>query len=75
MRRGLLSRGLFVFVTPVAAMAQGTVCSEQTIRDAVQNKTVTGADDEFFWSGRYDKPLLHVVRPIASLFPNESRFK
>ena len=56
-------------------MAQGTVCSEQTIRDAVQNKTVTGADDEFFWSGRYDKPLLHVVRPIASLFPNESRFK
>jgi hypothetical protein len=49
---------LFVFVTPVAAMAQSSVCSEQTIRDAVQNKTMKAADDEFFWSGRYDKPLI-----------------
>jgi hypothetical protein len=49
---------LFALVTPVTAMAQGAVCSEQTIRDAVQNETMKAADDEYFWSGAYDKPLL-----------------
>ena len=49
---------LFVFVTPVAAIAQGSVCYEQTIRDAVQNHTMKSADDSFFWSGAFDKPLI-----------------
>lgn len=40
--------------TPVAAM----VCSEQTIRDAVQNHNIKVADDSFFWSGAFDKPLI-----------------
>ena len=39
---------LLIFVTPVVAMAQGSVCSEQTIRDAVQNHTMKSADDSFF---------------------------
>ena len=59
MRRGLFLSGMFfILVTPVVAMAQGSVCSEQTIRDAVQNRTFKVADDSFFWSGAYDKPLI-----------------
>ena len=47
-----------VLVTPVVAMAQGSVCSEQTIRDAVEKHTAKLTDDAFFWSGRFDKPLI-----------------
>ena len=62
MRRALFLSGLlFVLVTPVVAMGQGPVCSEQTIRDAVQNKTMKSADDSYFWSGAYDKPLIGKV--------------
>ena|SRR5215472_507147 len=49
---------LFSFVTPIAVMAQGPVCSEAKIREAVQKGTYYGTDDAFFWSGAYDKPLI-----------------
>jgi ketosteroid isomerase-like protein len=48
-------------LTPVTVMAQGSVCSEQKIRDAINNHTVKSADDVFFWSGAYDKPLIGKV--------------
>ena len=49
---------LFLFVTPTVAMAQGPVCSEPKIREAVQKGTYYGTADAFFWSGAYDKPLI-----------------
>lgn len=49
---------LITFASPIAAMAQGPGCSEQTIRDAVQNHTYKPSDDEFFWSANYEKPLI-----------------
>ena len=49
---------LFSVVTPIPAMAQGSVCSESKIREAVQKGTYLGTDDGFFWSGAYDKPLI-----------------
>lgn len=57
MKRCLLAL-FFIFATSAAAIAQGSVCSEQTIRDAVQNQTMKTADDEYFWSGRFEKPLI-----------------
>ena len=32
--------------------------AEQTIRDAVQNGMIKYTDDNFFWSGAYDKPII-----------------
>jgi|ERR1700728_5068066 len=49
---------LLLFAAPIAVMAQGSACSEQTIRDAVQNRTIKYTDDNFFWSGAYDKPMV-----------------
>jgi hypothetical protein len=49
---------VFLLAVPIAVKAQGSVCSEQTIRDAVQNKTIKYTDDNFFWSGAYDKPMI-----------------
>jgi hypothetical protein len=49
---------VFLLVVPIAVKAQGSACSEQTIRDAVQNKTIKYTDDNFFWSGAYDKPMI-----------------
>ncbi|MGB6429000.1 MAG: DUF4440 domain-containing protein [Candidatus Acidiferrales bacterium] len=49
---------VFLLAAPIAAMAQGPACSEQTIRDAVQNKTIKYTDDNFFWSGAYDQPII-----------------
>ena len=49
---------LITFAAPIALMAQGPVCSEPTIRDAVQNHTYKSSDDEFFWSGHFEKPLI-----------------
>src|SRR3984885_7403851 len=49
---------LLLLAAPIAVMAQGSVCSEQTIRDAVQKKTIKYTDDSFFWSGAYDKPMI-----------------
>jgi hypothetical protein len=49
---------VFFLAAPIAVMAQGSACSEQTIRDAVQNKTIRYTDDNFFWSGGYDKPMI-----------------
>lgn len=56
MRKIFLS--LIILAVPVVAMAQGPVCSEQAIRDAVKNHTYKPSDDEFFWSGHYEKPLI-----------------
>jgi hypothetical protein len=52
---------LLLFLAPIGAQAQGSACSERTIRDAVQNKTITYTDDSFFWSGAYDKPMIGKV--------------
>ncbi len=53
------SFALFFFLAaPIAATAQGSACSEQTIRDAVQNKKIQYTDDDFFWTGAYDKPMV-----------------
>jgi hypothetical protein len=49
---------VFLLAVPTAVKAQGSACSEQTIRDAVQNKTMKYTDDNFFWSGAYDKPMI-----------------
>ena len=49
---------LLSFVMPIAAMAQGPVCSASKIREAVQKGKYYGTDDGFFWSGAYDKPLI-----------------
>src|SRR5580704_4792549 len=49
---------VFILAAPIAVRAQGSACSEQTIRDAVQNSTIKYTDDSFFWSGAYDKPLI-----------------
>jgi hypothetical protein len=49
---------VFLLAVPIAVEAQGFACSEQTIRDAVQNKTIKYTDDNFFWSGAYDKPMI-----------------
>jgi hypothetical protein len=49
---------VFLLAAPIAVMAQGPACSEKTIRDAVQNRTIKYTDDNFFWSGAFDKPLI-----------------
>jgi hypothetical protein len=49
---------VFLLAAPVAVVAQGSACSEQTIRDAVRNRTITYTDDDFFWTGAFDKPLI-----------------
>jgi hypothetical protein len=49
---------IFLLTVPFAVKAQGSACSEQTIRDAVQNKMIKYTDDNFFWSGAYDKPMI-----------------
>ena len=49
---------LIILAAPIATLAQVPVCSEHTIRDAVQNHTYKASDDEFFWSGQYEKPLI-----------------
>jgi hypothetical protein len=48
-------------------MAQAPVCSEQTIRDSIQNNSMIVADDEYFWSARYDKPLIGKVEHEEAL--------
>lgn len=48
----------FFLAAPITAMAQRPVCAEQTIRDAVQNGMIKYTDDNFFWSGAYDKPII-----------------
>jgi hypothetical protein len=49
---------VFLLAAPIAVKAQGFTCSEQTIRDVVKNKTIKYTDDNFFWSGAYDKPMI-----------------
>jgi len=49
---------LLLLAAPIAVEAQGSACSEQTIRDAVQNRMIKYTDDNFFWSGAYDKPMI-----------------
>ena len=49
---------VFLLAAPVAVVAQESACSEQTIRDAVRNRTITYTDDNFFWTGAFDKPLI-----------------
>jgi len=49
---------VFFFSAPIAVVAQGSACSDQTIRDAVQNRMIKYTDDNFFWSGAYDKPMI-----------------
>jgi hypothetical protein len=49
---------LLLFAAPIAVTAQGSACSEQTIRNAVQTGMIKYADDNFFWSGAYDKPMI-----------------
>jgi hypothetical protein len=49
---------IFLLAAPIAVNAQGPPCSEQTIRDAVQNRMIKYTDDNFFWSGAYDKPMI-----------------
>jgi hypothetical protein len=52
---------LLLLAAPIAVEAQGSACSERTIRDAVQNKMIKYTDDNFFWSGAYDKPMIGKV--------------
>ena len=52
---------LLLLAAPIAVKAQGSACSEQTIRDAVQNRMIKYTDDNFFWSGAYDKPMVGKV--------------
>jgi|SRR5579863_7206087 len=47
-----------LLAAPIAGSAQEPSCSEKTIRDAVQNRTIKYTDDNFFWSGAFDKPLI-----------------
>ena len=49
---------VLLLAAPIAVKAQGSACSEQAIRDAVQNKTIKYTEDNFFWSGAYDKPMI-----------------
>ena len=49
---------VFLLAVPIAVRAQGSACSEQKYRDAVQNKMIKYTDDNFFWSGAYDKPMI-----------------
>src|SRR5271155_3541242 len=49
---------VFFLAAPITVMAQGSACSVQTIRDAVQNKMIKYTEDNFFWSGAYDKPMI-----------------
>jgi len=49
---------VFLLAVPIAVKAQDSACSEQTIRDAVQNKRIKYTGDNFFWSGAYDKPMI-----------------
>jgi ketosteroid isomerase-like protein len=49
---------IFFLAFPITALAQQPVCAEQTIRDAVKNGTIKYTDDNFFWTGAYDKPLI-----------------
>jgi ketosteroid isomerase-like protein len=42
----------------LAASAVSQDCSESKIRTSVENRTDKGADDEFFWSGAFDRPLV-----------------
>jgi len=60
MRRICIS--LLLLTAPIAVKAQGSSCSEQTIRDAVQNGIFKYTDDNFFWSGAYDKPMIGKVK-------------
>ena len=52
---------VFFLAAPITVMAQGSACSVETIRDAVQNKMIKYTDDSFFWSGAYDKPMVGKV--------------
>jgi len=52
---------LLLLAAPIAVKAQGSACSEQTIRDAVQKRMIQYTDDNFFWSGAYDKPMIRKV--------------
>jgi hypothetical protein len=49
---------VLLLAVPFTAKAQGSACSEQTIRHAVQNRMIKYTDDNFFWSGAFDKPLI-----------------
>jgi hypothetical protein len=49
---------VFFLAVPIAVQAEGSACSEQAIRDAVQNRMIKYTDDNFFWSGAYDKPMI-----------------
>ncbi|MGB9066951.1 MAG: hypothetical protein WCC21_00160 [Candidatus Acidiferrales bacterium] len=49
---------VFLLAAPVAVKAQGSACSEQAIRDAVQNRMMQYTEDNFFWSGAYDQPMI-----------------
>jgi len=49
---------VLLLVAPIALRAQASACSEHAIRDAVQNGMIKYADDNFFWSGAYDKPMI-----------------
>jgi ketosteroid isomerase-like protein len=46
------------FLTPIAAMAQSPVCSDQGIRTAVQNNSIQYTEDNWFWSGAFEKPMV-----------------
>lgn len=47
-----------VLLCLLAAPAVSQDCSESAIRASVENRTDKGTDDEFFWSGAFDKPLV-----------------
>lgn len=49
---------VFLLAVPMAVQAQGSACTEQTIRDSVQNRMIKYTDDNFFWTGAYDKPMI-----------------
>jgi hypothetical protein len=62
---GSLTFGLFTNLAvaldstpPKQSAPQGSACAERTIRDTIQNRAFEYSDDTFFWSGRFDKPLI-----------------
>jgi hypothetical protein len=62
---GSLTLGLFATVAvardstlPKKSAHPGSACTEGSIRAAIQNRAFEYSDDTFFWSGRFEKPLI-----------------
>lgn len=64
---------LALLLAPAATMAQAPVCSQQKVQDAIQKHSVRTAEDSFFWSGAFDKPLIGKAAQDAARTKAESQ--